>query len=426
MDMRNVLWVACVSLLASCGEKVESLHFNEAEQVFEIGTPAELRYLSRVAGEDSPLLYDVKLKTDAGREVTAAEARIRLVNDVEIDGEWTPIRFSVKELDGNGHTITFDGVELVADESDNDMRMGLFETLGKDSGTVVKNLTLAGDMTVDATGREQSYSLNAGALAGVFADGSIEDCTNRVNIRVRDKKGLGNIELGGLVGTVIGHDEAGFTLDGRIVNEADLTVEGCREVSAGGVIGDVSSPNAVTAGDVLVENKGNISVIWFRETKTMGSDYVGGVFGNFKIHSGEVEHLHNSGNIMLDTQQTATTLCIGGVCGSLTPEDYNRLDISDLYNSGTIEIKGDVLDKLSCVGGVVGCFGGSNFHRVVNEGRIVLSGGNSGSVGGLLGDENMLNGNSYLYSCCEDKATDHPKWNVSRPQSRHAVCQRAH
>ena len=34
--------------------------------------------------------------------------RIKLVKDIEISGEWTPIKFPVREFDGNGHTITFD------------------------------------------------------------------------------------------------------------------------------------------------------------------------------------------------------------------------------------------------------------------------------------------------------------------------------
>ena len=44
---RMVYLVACLPFwLTSCEEKVTALHFNEAEQVFEIGKESELRFLN--------------------------------------------------------------------------------------------------------------------------------------------------------------------------------------------------------------------------------------------------------------------------------------------------------------------------------------------------------------------------------------------
>ena len=77
--------------------------------------------------------------------------RIKLVKDIEISGEWTPIKFPVREFDGNGHTITFDGIRVVIEEnSQGSFSAGLFDEMGGEKGTVVKDLTLAGDMTIDA------------------------------------------------------------------------------------------------------------------------------------------------------------------------------------------------------------------------------------------------------------------------------------
>ena len=91
--------VACLSLwLTSCEEKVTALHFNEAEQVFEIGKESELRYLNEVL-EANPLMVKdrIALTSDTGKEVPAKEACIKLVDDIKISGEWAPIKLSVRE-----------------------------------------------------------------------------------------------------------------------------------------------------------------------------------------------------------------------------------------------------------------------------------------------------------------------------------------
>ena len=50
---RMVYLVACLPFwLTSCEEKVTALHFNEAEQVFEIGKESELRFLNETFAED--------------------------------------------------------------------------------------------------------------------------------------------------------------------------------------------------------------------------------------------------------------------------------------------------------------------------------------------------------------------------------------
>ncbi|MFK2350995.1 hypothetical protein ACIXOC_03235 [Bacteroides fragilis] len=144
--------IACLSLgLTSCEEKVSALYFNEAEQVFEIGKESELRFLNETFEIKDKNMEAQTLLTDAGKEIPADEVRIKLVKDIEISGEWTPIKFPVGEFDGNGHTITFDGIRVVIEEnSQGSFSAGLFDEMGGEKGTVVKDLTLAGDMTIDA------------------------------------------------------------------------------------------------------------------------------------------------------------------------------------------------------------------------------------------------------------------------------------
>ena len=426
---RMVYLVACLPFwLTSCEEKVTALHFNEAEQVFEIGKESELRFLNETFEIKDKNMEAQTLLTDAGREIPADEVRIKLVKDIEISGEWTPIKFPVREFDGNGHTITFDGIRVVIEEnSQGSFSAGLFDEMGGEKGTVVKDLTLAGDMTIDAQKREDSYILSVGSLAGEFKNGCIENCTSKVNISFADNKGICTLWLGGLIGHLNSYgSEVEVSLRGKVVNEGNITVNPCSNADIGGVIGVVTNYGKVfIKGDVCVENKGNLTVQWKADAQPE-HNCIGGVFGQFWTNETDIGHLHNWGNIRLDTQNTSAAFNIGGVCGNLQPHNYERIYPLDLYNAGNIEIKNDLTSEYSCVGGIIGSFGGCSFHRVINEGRIVLSGKGSEYISGLLGAESPIHGNCYLHSCCKDKTRTYPVWNIHYSVSKQIPCEEKH
>lgn len=427
---RMVYLVACLPFwLTSCEEKVTALHFNEAEQVFEIGKESELRFLNETFEIKDKNMEAQTLLTDAGKEIPADEVRIKLVKDIEISGEWTPIKFPVREFDGNGHTITFDGIRVVIEEnSQGSFSAGLFDEMGGEKGTVVKDLTLAGNMTIDAQKREDSYILSVGSLAGEFKNGCIENCTNKVNISFADNKGICTLWLGGLIGHLNSYgSEVEVSLRGKVVNEGNITVNPCSNADIGGVIGVVTNYGKVfIKGDVCVENKGNLTVQWKADAQPE-HNCIGGVFGQFWTNETDIGHLHNWGNIRLDTQNTSAAFNIGGVCGNLQPHNYERIYPLDLYNAGNIEIKNDLTSEYSCVGGIIGSFGGCSFHRVINEGRIVLSGKGSEYISGLLGAESPIHGNCYLHSCCIDKVGAYPVWNISyHPVTKQVPCKENH
>lgn len=426
---RMVYLVACLPFwLTSCEEKVTALHFNEAEQVFEIGKESELRFLNETFEIKDKNMEAQTLLTDAGKEIPADEVRIKLVKDIEISGEWTPIKFPVREFDGNGHTITFDGIRVVIEEnSQGSFSAGLFDEMGGEKGTVVKDLTLAGDMTIDAQKREDSYILSVGSLAGEFKNGCIENCTSKVNISFADNKGICTLWLGGLIGHLNSYgSEVEVALRGKIINEGNLTVNPCSDAYIGGVIGRATNYGKIFIKEnVCVENKGDLTVQWKADAQPDHS-YIGGVVGLFKTNETDIEHLHNWGNIRLDTQNTSATFNIGGVCGELTPHNYERIYPLDLYNAGNIEIKHDLTSEYSCVGGIIGSFGGCSFHRVINEGRIVLSGKGSEYISGLLGAESPIHGNCYLHSCCKDKTRTYPVWNIHYSVSKQIPCEEKH
>lgn len=427
---RMVYLVACLPFwLTSCEEKVTALHFNEAEQVFEIGKESELRFLNETFEIKDKNMEAQTLLTDAGKEIPADEVRIKLVKDIEISGEWTPIKFPVREFDGNGHTITFDGIRVVIEEGSKGVfDVGLFEEMGGEKEAVVKDLTLAGDMTIDAQKREDGYSLLAGSLAGKFKNGCIENCTSKVDISFADNKGICTLCLGGLVGDLDSYgSEVEVALRGKIINEGNLTVNPCSDAYIGGVIGRATNYGKIFIKEnVCVENKGDLTVQWKADAQPDHS-YIGGVVGLFKTNETDIEHLHNWGNIRLDTQNTSATFNIGGVCGELTPHNYERIYPLDLYNAGNIEIKHDLLAEFSAIGGVIGSFGGSSFHQVVNEGKIIVSGKGCKYISGLLGSESSIHGNCYLHSCCVDKVGAYPVWNISyHPVTKQVPCKENH
>ena len=427
---RMVYLVACLPFwLTSCEEKVTALHFNEAEQVFEIGKESELRFLNETFEIKDKNMEAQTLLTDAGKEIPADEVRIKLVKDIEISGEWTPIKFPVREFDGNGHTITFDGIRVVNEESSKGVfDVGLFEEMGGEKEAVVKDLTLAGDMTIDAQKREDGYSLLAGSLAGEFKNGCIENCTSKVDISFADNKGICTLCLGGLVGDLDSYgSEVEVALRGKIINEGNLTVNPCSDAYIGGVIGRATNYGKIFIKEnVCVENKGDLTVQWKADAQP-DHCYIGGVVGLFKTNETDIEHLHNWGNIRLDTQNTSATFNIGGVCGELTPHNYERIYPLDLYNAGNIEIKHDLLAEFSAIGGVIGSFGGSSFHQVVNEGKIIVSGKGCKYISGLLGSESSIHGNCYLHSCCVDKVGAYPVWNISyHPVTKQVPCKENH
>lgn len=427
---RMVYLVACLPFwLTSCEEKVTALHFNEAEQVFEIGKESELRFLNETFEIKDKNMEAQTLLTDAGKEIPADEVRIKLVKDIEISGEWTPIKFPVREFDGNGHTITFDGIRVVIEENSKGVfDVGLFEEMGGEKEAVVKDLTLAGDMTIDAQKREDGYSLLAGSLAGEFKNGCIENCTSKVDISFADNKGICTLCLGGLVGDLDSYgSEVEVALRGKIINEGNLTVNPCSDAYIGGVIGRATNYGKIFIKEnVCVENKGDLTVQWKADAQPDHS-YIGGVVGLFETNETDIEHLHNWGNIRLDTQNTSATFNIGGVCGELTPHNYERIYPLDLYNAGNIEIKHDLLAEFSAIGGVIGSFGGSSFHQVVNEGKIIVSGKGCKYISGLLGSESSIHGNCYLHSCCVDKVGAYPVWNISyHPVTKQVPCKENH
>ena len=170
-----------------------------------------------------------------------------LENNIELEGEWTPIGSSQDRytgiFDGQGHAIKGLKVTLGKDSE----RAGLFAYIGTNG--CVQNLRLEAPSISGST---------AGGIAAVIDGGKVTGCTvTGATIQV------GNMNVGGIAGTVMSNS----AITGCVVSGS--TISGGEGSSAGGLVGSVQGTrNTFTACCVV---NGEV---------TTGNDSCGGMFGN--------------------------------------------------------------------------------------------------------------------------------------------------
>lgn len=420
-----ILMLSACLLLISCEGKVDTLHFNEKEQMFEISKAAELRYLNEVAGDI--LNFDKTIKLSNGKLIPIKGSRFRLVSDIEITGKWIPIEYlldnTFEEFDGNGHTITFKDVVYTINEKDLDseytsLEFGLFETL---SNVTVKNLTLAGNITVQNNAGSSSFSLAIGALAGHFFGGTIDNCTSNVNIQVLGGSNIGRatVSLGGLVGFNGYSDGSGTNFYHSIINKGDITVKDNRGVvTVGGLAGGICLGE--TTQDTKLENRGKVVVNLSAKISDHSSCSIGGVTGTLSA-IGDACHFYNYADIVVGSHGVFTLVEVGGVAGRIHCKDKEWITVYDMRNSGKINLSGELQNAV--IGGVAATVGGCFLHRLVNEGTLTFTDKINCTVGGIVGFSSggnfyrlvipgMLGSNApcenCIYSCCKDEVSGFP------------------
>ncbi|MDR1562591.1 MAG: hypothetical protein LBS54_05865 [Dysgonamonadaceae bacterium] len=235
-------------------------HTPAAVDTKEITTVEEL---AAIAADDFSLRMNYVLMND-----------LTVENWIPIGGEGANYRFT-GSFDGNGHTITVNGIQPGATTSKGIIaftNVGLFREIGK-SG-VVKNLRIAGDISYNSGVR----SLHAGAVAGTNS-GKILSCISTCNINVEGGKittGRSFLTgmMGGAINAVFLFEHGAYT--GGIVGINVGTVEDCYSSanvsitggegmkSAGGIAGGNGSSDGgiisrcITAGTIIASgDKGN-------------------------------------------------------------------------------------------------------------------------------------------------------------------------
>jgi len=323
-----------------------------AEQAITVSTTkapvqnAEGFYELTTAGHMLWLANQVNTGTD-----TAVKGK--LMNDIDLSKvTWTPIGSSRTDqyagtFDGNGSTVTL--VLLVQDTP----AAGLF---GFINGASVKNLTVAGSVTLASSGAEQY----AAGIAGHATVAVIEKCVNKATVTGASERADG---VGGIVGYIAGGSPATTVTDctnngavtaadrvGGIVgyasvgaiskcaNTSAVTATGTSSDGVGGVVGFASS-----GGSVIIDQCYNTGAV-------TAADYVGGVAGWISMGS-ILENSYNTGRIT-STSASGTT-CTGGVVGRSSGSPVAGT-VQNCYNAGLITVKntGDY------TAGVIGYAGG--------------------------------------------------------------------
>lgn len=234
-------------------------------------------------------------------DVSFKDKTIKLGNDIELTGTWTPIgiasngHFFEGIFDGQKHTIK--GLRV----NTNDTYAGLF---GYVRHGTVKDLTVEGSVR-STTGNDGA---NTGGIVGYLYQGTVENCTNKAEVTA----------VRGNVGGVVGHayEGNGECRIENCKNNAAVTATG-NDVSgttAGGIVG--------SAGDkVIVRLCENIGDVTASGAKNVSASGIGGW---------RVLNSHNSGKVEI-ASGTADYLYAGGITAQGT--------VDSCQNDGEVRIK---------------------------------------------------------------------------------------
>lgn len=214
-----------------------------------------------------------ELKTISG------SSHYKLMNDIALTGEWTPIGSFSGTLDGDGKTIS--GVNV----SNSNTYCGFVEYL--QTGGVIKNLTIYGQVTSTSV----SYTRTGGFAGNNY--GTITNCEFRGSVSQRQGD---NMALGGIAGINYG------------------TITNCRNY---GDITGISTGSSVFVGGITGSNHGSVEI-----TNCI----------NYGTISGSVPNTNtNVGNIWGSTTWKSDGAYVGGIAG-----DTNKSNAPGCSNEGIV------------------------------------------------------------------------------------------
>lgn len=249
-----------------------------ADVSWYIGHENDMEYTLTTASQLEGFAILVNNGTAEGN-VSFKDKTIKLGNDIELTGTWTPIGIA-----SNGHSFegTFDGqghtIKELRVETD-DTYAGLF---GHVRYGAIKDLTVEGSV--------RSSGANTAGIVGYLYQGTVENCTNKAEVTAV----MGN------VGGVVGHayEGNGECRIEKCKNKAAVTATGneVNGTTAGGIVG--------SAGDkVIVRLCENIGDVTASGAKNVSASGIGGW---------RVLNSHNSGKVEI-ASGTADYLYAGGI-----------------------------------------------------------------------------------------------------------------
>lgn len=224
--------------------------------------------------------FAILVNGTAEGDISFKDKTIKLGNDIELTGTWTPIgiasggHFFEGTFDGQKHTIKDLRVNT------DDAYAGLF---GYVRHGTVKNLTVEGSVrSISGT--------NTAGIVGYLYQGTVENCTNKAEVTA----------VMGSVGGVVGHayEGNGECHIEKCKNNAAVTATGneVNGAATGGIVGSTGDKVIVR----LCENTGDVTA---SGTKDVSASGIGGW---------RVLNSHNSGRVEI-ASGTADYLYAGGI-----------------------------------------------------------------------------------------------------------------
>lgn len=290
-------------------------------------------------------------------------------------------------FDGKGHTLT---VSL----NDGDAKeLGLFHTL--DATAAVKNLTLAGSMTIS-----KIDPVTAGTLA-VFNNGAA--LTGVTNTAAITFSGLKTSSTMGNLGGLVGQDKAGSVYTDCHNTGNFEFLQSVRSVAIGGLVG--SAADDTVGSFVDCSNKGKINMNLADSGQDSGR--IGGIIGMTEAAEWSYTNCVNEGAMTMDFNGTNKQFhSLGGILG------YGYGSFEKCYNRGQI-VMNNAKSANRRIGGIAGCIGSDKGKNKLslkmvdchNEADIAVT---TNYAGGLVGiAEKMKSG--LIENCTNTGNLSNPK-----------------
>ena len=243
-----------------------------AASPLQITNEIQLREVAALVNED-------RLERFILGENSAGQVYLKLMNDISLSGEWTPIGGAGggpfrSVFDGNGKTIS--GVRINQPDTDDIGLFGFINGVGAVKNLIVSNAQISGRDSV-------------GSVAG-NSYGDVTGCT------VNDSQVSGNINIGGVIGNSYGD------ITGSIVNDSEVNgnqntggVAGYSEIDVIGCsVNNSEIKGNIRTGGVVGHAFGTVTRSYATGNVSSSGDFTGGVVGRT---DGSVTGSYATGNV---------------------------------------------------------------------------------------------------------------------------------
>lgn len=302
---------------------------------------------------------------DALANISKQDGKIKLLADLDLTSNWSPISLKNYTINGNNKTIR---IKL---NSHSNNQAGVFSVLDNCS---VENLNIIVEgVEVNAT--------NVGALAGTIKSSNANASSSIKNVKVTYTGAFTSTSIsrfGGLVAEANSTNISGSSIEGLVMSGSVNagTVGGLVAVYASGI----ASANRVQAtiygtqsvGGLVGTNGATISNSTIKVTINYNQSVVAALGGVAGVNSGSI--INNSVELKMNITNAGEELVAGGVVGRNIAN--SEIKGTTIYGDG---ISVASVDGKIIIGGIAG----------KNEGTITLSSNKMDKVGDFVAGKNM-------------------------------------